>query len=264
MLAEVPETKLLVLRFELSEFLSTEPINKVNQQKDLGIINSQVLNWGNYLSVKSSKTQKLYFLLRDTVPWNTPSSLKFNIYSSTVLSVIIYASPMRLAKFCFLKKMDSFQKHCFKWIFWSSKPTCGKQFIKFHHLPASLLLAMRILFFFLDTLENKNLFVPYNYTAFLSNEVNLQEKNSKSLEADCHPTPSRNSLFARAVASFNCRYRHVFINFSDPTNKSILKKFVFAEAFKMQLYYLLLLQPLQTSVQFKLTVYMYCSVLLLK
>ena len=66
--------------------------------------------WTYHGSAKFSKAQKLYFLLRNTVPRRTPPSVKFNIYSNTVIFVIMCGSAVCLANFCFLKKTETFRK----------------------------------------------------------------------------------------------------------------------------------------------------------
>ena len=117
MLAKLFRIKCVVWRGYVSVYLSNELIEKIKLRKDLGIIIRQNLKWTNHLSTKLSKAQRLYFLLRNSVQWSTPFSVNFNICSSTVLSVTMYASRVWMANFCSLTKIETFQKQCFKWIF---------------------------------------------------------------------------------------------------------------------------------------------------
>ena len=88
MLANVLKTKSPIFRGNVSVLLGDEVVENVKHQKDLGIIISHDFKWTNHLSKKLTKAQNLLFFFRSTVPWSSPSAIKFNIYLSTILSVI--------------------------------------------------------------------------------------------------------------------------------------------------------------------------------
>ena len=156
MLTNVLKTKCLIFRGNVSVLLGDEGFENVKHQKDLGVIISHDFKWTNSLSKKMTKAQNLYFFIRSTVPWSSPSATKFNIYSSTIFSVIMYGSPVWLANFSLLKRLECFQKRCCKWIFGSTF-TYEEQLAKHQCLPISLHLEIRTLFSLLDILDNKNI-----------------------------------------------------------------------------------------------------------
>ena len=233
MLANVLKTKCLVFRGSVSVLLGDEVVENVKHQKDLGLIISHDFKWNNHLSLKLSKAQNLYFFIRNTVPWSTPSAVKFNIYCSTILSVIMYGSPVWLANFSFLKRLECFQKRCFKWIF-GSKFTYEEQLAKHHCLSISLLIEMRTLYLLLDMLDNKYLFDPSTYIQF-QNVKTCRRKATNPLKVIGISHLQENSFFVRAVNSFNYLYRHGIIDFNDPSNKSNIKKYLLAKDFSMDL-----------------------------
>ena len=181
MLANVLKTKCLIFRGNVSVLLGDEVVENVKHQKDLGIIISHDFKWTNHLSKKLTKAQNLYFFIRSTVPWSSPSAIKFNIYSSTILSVIMYGSPVWLANFSLLKRLECFQKRCFKWIFGSTF-THEEQLAKHQCLPISLHLEMRTLFLLLDILDNKYLFDPSNYIQFQNLKTTSRRKTTNPLK----------------------------------------------------------------------------------
>ena len=234
MLANVLKTKCLIFRGNVSVLLDDEVVGNVKHQKDLGIIISHDFKWNNHLSKKLTKAQNLYFSIRSTVPWSSSSAIKFNIYSSTILSVIMYGSPVWLVNFSSLKRLECFQKRCFKWIFGSTF-TYEEQLAKHQCLPISLHLEMRILFLRLDILDNKYLFDPANYIQFQNLKTTFRRKTTNPLKVIGISHLQESSFFVRAVNSFNYLYRHGIIDFNDPTNKSNIKKFLLAKDFNMDL-----------------------------
>ena len=186
------------------------------------------------MSKKLTKAQNLYFFIRSTVPWSSPSAIKFNIYSSTILSVIMYGSPVWLANFNFFKRLECFQKRCFEWIF-GSIFTYEEQLAKHQCPPISLHLEMRTLFLLLDILDNKYLFDPSNYIQFQNLKTTSRRKTTNPLKVIGTSRLQERSFFVRAVNAFNYLYRHGFIDFNDPTNKSNIKKLLLAKDFNMDL-----------------------------
>ena len=219
MLANVLKTKCLIFRGNVSVLLGDEVVENVKHQKDLGIIISHDFKWTNHLSKKLTKAQNSYFFIRSTVPWSSPSAIKFNIYSSTILFVIMYGSPIWLANFSLLRRLECFQKRCFKWIS-ASTFTYEEQLAKHQCLPISLHLEMRTLFLLLDILDNKYLFDPSNYIQFQNLKTTSRRKTTNPLKVNGISHLQESSFFVRAVNSFIYIYRHGIIDFNDPTNKS--------------------------------------------
>ena len=240
MLANSAKSKSLVFCGTVLATINNERIENVNSHKDLGVYFQSDLKWTTHLKFKLSNALKAFHFLRNTVRWSTPSRVKLSLYSSTVLSIILYGSPVWLASFTFLKELESFQKKCFKWIFGSKLPYCD-YLVKFRVLPICLLIELRTVSIFLDILDNK-----YNFD--LSKFIVLQNLKSTSRRKMTNPLKVKtashlqeNSFFVRAVNSFNFLYRHGIINFNDTTNKRKVKKYLLSKQFIPELrctYYL--------------------------
>ena len=183
MLANVHRSKCLIFRSNVSVLLGDEVVESVKHQKDLGIIISHDFKWTNHLSKKLTKAKNLYFFIRSTFPWSSPPAIKINIYSSTILSVIMYGSPVWLANFNLLKRLECFQKRCCKWIFGSTF-TYEEQLAKHQFLPISLHFEMRTLFLLLDILDNKYLFDPSNYIQFQNLKTTSKRKTTNPLKVN--------------------------------------------------------------------------------
>ena len=61
------------------------------------------------------------FFLKNIIPWNRPSRTKYKLYESMVLSVLTYGCAIYSPSVTALKRMESFQKVSFKWIFGNRK-----------------------------------------------------------------------------------------------------------------------------------------------
>ena len=123
-------------------------------------------------------------------------AIKINIYSSTIFSVIMYGPPVWSANFSLLKRLECFQKRCFKWIFGSTF-TYEEQLAKHQCLPISLHLEMRTLFLLLDILDNKHLFDPSNYIQFQNLKSTSRRKTLNPLNVIGFPHLQENSFFFR-------------------------------------------------------------------
>ena len=94
------------------------------------------------------------FLLKQTIPWNTPSHVKNSLYYSTVVSVLLYASPLWTASFTILQKLERFQKRSFYWIF-GRNISHELQLVKNRILPLSLQIEFNCICLLLDLLNGK-------------------------------------------------------------------------------------------------------------
>ena len=125
---------------KICSFLTNESIENVKHQKDLGIINSQVLKRLYLLSAKLSKAQKLYFLFciqLHGVLHRQKNSLSFQVVFSFSFSqcILLWFGWQNTVS----SKKQIFLDGCLKVNFWS-KLAHQKQLIKCHHLPVSLLI----------------------------------------------------------------------------------------------------------------------------
>ena len=117
MLANTAKTKTLNFKSVTGVKLSGINLMNVNSQRDLGVVVTSNLKWDNHNDIRIRKARKSFFLLKNTIPWSTPSKTKYNLYRSMVLSVLLYGAVICSPSMSSLKKMESFQKFCSRWIF---------------------------------------------------------------------------------------------------------------------------------------------------
>ena len=117
MLANTAKTKTLNFKSITDVNLSGINLMNVNLRRYLGVVVISNLKWDNHIDIRISKARKFFLLLKNTIPWSTPSKTKFNLYRSTVLSVLLYGAVICSPNISSFKKIESFQKLCFRWIF---------------------------------------------------------------------------------------------------------------------------------------------------
>ena len=181
MLANSAKSKSLVFCGTVLVTINNEPIENVKSHKDLEVYFQSDLKWTTHLKFKLANALKAFHFLRNTAPWSTPSRVKLSLYSSTVLSIIMYGSPVWLASFTFVKELESFQKKCFKWIYGSKHPYCD-YLVKFSVLPVCLLIELRTVSLFLDILDNQYNSDPSKFIVFQNLKSTSRRKMTNPLK----------------------------------------------------------------------------------
>ena len=117
MLANTAKTKTLNFKSVTDVNLSSINLMNVSSQSDLRVVVTSNLKWDNHIDNRISKARKSFFFMKSTFPWSTPSKTIYNLYGSMVLSVLLHGAVICSPSISSLKKMESFQKLCFRWIF---------------------------------------------------------------------------------------------------------------------------------------------------
>ena len=139
------------------------PLKNVEHIKDLGIIVSHNLKWTEHVQTKLTKARRCFYSLKQRIPWQTPSDKKFNLYSSLVLSVLLYGIPSWSPDITRLKSLENFQKQCFRWIFGTN--TSYQELLRNHSiLPICHLIELRTFIFLAQLMNNK---YQFDYKKFL-------------------------------------------------------------------------------------------------
>ena len=113
MLINASKTICISFKGHVQVDINSVPVENVINHSDLWVLISHKLKWEPHLKLKLSKANKSFFLLKQPIPWSSPSRVKLSLYSSTNLSVLLYASPVWNANFTMLRKLELFQKRCF-------------------------------------------------------------------------------------------------------------------------------------------------------
>ena len=146
MIANLDKTKSLNLKGSSSVEMNCHLLDNVAHIKDLGIIVSNNLKWTEHVLTKLNNAARCFNALNQKIPWQTPSWKKYELYSSLVLSVLLYGIPSWSLDITRLKSMETFQMQCVKWIFGTKTPY--QSLLKKHSLlPMCHLIKFRILFF---------------------------------------------------------------------------------------------------------------------
>ena len=69
-----------------------EPIERVTEMKDLGIIIENTLSWNNHVNKTIAKANRVLGLIKRTVGFNSPEHVKLQLYKSLVRSNLEYCS----------------------------------------------------------------------------------------------------------------------------------------------------------------------------
>ena len=209
-------------------------IDNVIAHSDLGVIISPTLKWDPHLSQKLAKATKSFFLLKQTIPWITPSHVKYSLYFSTVVSVLLHAEPLWAASFTILQKLERFQKRSFCWIF-GRNISYELQLVKNRILPLSLQIEFNCICLLLDLLNGK-------YKFDLSHHISIQESQGRSRKRACNPLSTLakyprkqpESFFVRAVRSYNYLHRHSIIGKNTPGTKQKIKAYLRHKLFNLE------------------------------
>ena len=92
-------------------------LKNMNSHKDLGVYVGYNLKWNHHVTKKLHKAHQSFFALKSKVPFNTPSIIKLQLYHNMVLSILLYGFPAWYPDITSLKRLESFQRSCFSWIF---------------------------------------------------------------------------------------------------------------------------------------------------
>ena len=92
-------------------------LENMNSHKNLVVCVGYDLKWNHHVTKKLQKTPQIFFALKSKVPFNTPSNIRLQLYHSMVLSTLLYGFPAWYPDITSLKRLESFQRSGFSWIF---------------------------------------------------------------------------------------------------------------------------------------------------
>lgn len=176
------------------------------------------------------KAKQSFHLLKNTLPWSTPSRMKFNLYRSTVLSILLFGSQVWLADLTLIKQIERFQVNCFGWIF-GRNYSYADLLSKFSILPICHLIEYQTIALFLDLLSGKYSFEINKFVQPQTRGINKRRITSNPLKVVDESSPDVSSFFLRAVNNFNYLYRHEIIEMNDPYAKRKIKSFLLKKTF---------------------------------
>ena len=211
MLANSTKTKCLPIAGNPTIIFCNEKIENVNWHKDLGIIVSTNLKWAKHLHSAQVKAQRSFYFLRSTVPWSSPSNIKYQLYRSTVIYVLLYGSQIWFADVTTTRSLEKFQKRCFKWIY-GSRLSYTDQLKKYNVLPLAYLIEISLIYLLLDIIAKRYLFNYDDYILFENSKSNLRQSTLNPLRCT---SKAKNSFFSRAANIYNFLCRHNIIRLDD-------------------------------------------------
>ena len=122
MIANLDKTDCLSLKGSSSVEMNCYLLDNVAHIKDLGIIVSNNLKRTEHVLTKLNNATRRFHALKQKIPWQTPSWKKYELYSSLVLSILLYGIPSWSPDITRLKSMEKFEMQGFKWIFGTKTP----------------------------------------------------------------------------------------------------------------------------------------------
>ena len=185
------------------------------------------LKWDNYFDIRISKARKRFLLLKNTIPWSTPSKTKYNLYRSMVLSVILYGTVICSPSISSLKKMESFQKLCFRWIF-GKKLNCERTSKTNNLLPIAYHIELESHSLLLNLLLNK---YAYNVDKIVTYQPRKPYERLSSFNPLVLFSNMEHSVLRNSVMSFNYLHRYLIISEPHPSSIRSVKNFLLNKTF---------------------------------
>ena len=112
------KTKALVLSCSVKPtlFLYGNAIETVDSHKDLVIILDKKFKWNKHADAKLVSSRRVFYCLKSSIPFNTDSNVKYDLFRCYDLSILFYGSQV-WHDTSLIMKLDRFQARCFRWIF---------------------------------------------------------------------------------------------------------------------------------------------------
>ena len=205
-------------------------LENVNSHKKLGVYVGFNLKWNLNVAKKLHWARQSFFALKSKVPFTTPSITKLKLNHSMVLSILLYDFPAWYPDITSLKRLESFQRSCFSWIFGRKQSYQGHLKIsKFP--PICYHLEYITLSFLCQLLDGKYIFNFTPYLVFQVPERQLRASTTKML-GYLNPKRSENvSFFGRAVSMANFLFRYNIIDGFNNFNKHAVKAYLLQKEF---------------------------------
>ena len=175
----------------------------------------------------------MFYSLKQRIPWQTPSDKKFNLYSSLVLSVLLYGIPSWSPNITRLKSLENFQKQCFRWIFGTN--TSYQELLRNHSiLPICHLIELRTFIFLAQLMNNK---YQFDYKKFLvvNDPTNQRRICSFNFFKTDSLSANLNSFFTRSATMVNYLFRHKVISGFKKSDETAVKKYLLNKPFSVDI-----------------------------
>ena len=101
--------------------VNDQDITASNVVKDLGLFVSDDLNWMIPFNNKLLSSNKSLHFIRRNFPFTVSQSIKLMFVNMCIKSIIFYASPVWFPSLNYIRKLESFNPKCLKWVI-GSKP----------------------------------------------------------------------------------------------------------------------------------------------
>ena len=159
-----------------------------------------------------------------------PNIIKLQLYHSMVLSILLYGFPAWYPDFTSLKRLESFQRSCFSWIF-GRKRSYQEHLKRSKFLPICYHLEYITFPFLWQLLDDKYIF---NFTPYLAFQVLERQLPASTTNILRYLNPKRYenvSFFGRAVSMANFLFRNNIIDGFNNFNKHAVKAYLLQKEF---------------------------------
>ena len=202
----------------------------MNSHKDLGVFVGYNLKWNLHVTKKLHKARQSFFALKSKVPFKTPSIIKLHLYHSMELSILLYGFPAWYPDITSLKRLESFQRSCFSWIF-GRKGSDQEHLKRSNFLPICYHLEYITFSFVCQLLDDKYIFNFTPYLVFQVPERQLRSSTTNILRYLHLKRYENVSFFGRAVSMANFLFRNNIIDGFNNFNKHALKPYLLQKEF---------------------------------
>ena len=96
--------------------VNDQDITASNIVKDLGLLVSDDLNWMIHINKKQLLCNKSLHFIRRNFSFTVSQSTKLMFVNMCKKSINFYASPVWFPSLCYIRKLESFNRKCLKWV----------------------------------------------------------------------------------------------------------------------------------------------------
>ena len=201
----------LFLRF-FQTFGTVEPVLEyanitIPQQecvKDLGVYVNRRFKWNTHTQCKVSNSRRAFYKLKNTIPWSTPSHIKYKLYVAYVVPILLYGSQICCLSLADLRAFENIQEKCLRWVYGNSRNYLDT-LLTYKILP----MAFRIQIEDCRMLAQRKLLSDFcDNVEVLSLGVTRRRRNKFKLKRKV----ANGSFYERSINMINFFYRHGIID----------------------------------------------------
>ena len=175
--------------------------------KDIGVYVNSKLKWNTNTQCKVTNSPRAFYKLKNTIPWSTPSHIKYKLYVAYVVPILVYGSQICCFSLADLRAFENIQDKCLRWVYRSSRKYLDT-LLTHKILPMAFRIQVEDCRLFILLAQGKHLSDFCDNVEVLSLGVKRRRRNKFKLNRKVAPR----SFYERSINMINFFYRHGIID----------------------------------------------------